>query len=104
MITNLGMRDRAAWWFILQSESPRSWQEKHAVLSFVNLRRVSNWWKQTLTKVQRLQRSHNVLSMLLLCYIHKTSGENILAKGSLKWNSGSIQEERGDAPYQARGE
>lgn len=56
--------------------------KKHAVLSFINLRRVSDWWKQTLTKVQRLQQrcSLNVSAMLLLWYIHKMSGDNILAK------------------------
>lgn len=40
--------------------------------------------------------------MLLPYYIHNMFGENILAKCSLKWNSGSIQEERGDTTYQAR--
>lgn len=46
-------------------------KKKHAVLSFLNLRRVSNWWKQTLIKVQRSQQccSLNGSSMLLLCYI-----------------------------------
>lgn len=26
MIIKLGMRDRAAWWFMLKSRSPQSWQ------------------------------------------------------------------------------
>lgn len=80
MITKFGIRDRAVWWFIIQFQSPWSWQKKkkQQLLSFMNLRRVSKWWKQTLTKEQSC--SLNVSIMLLLYYIHKMFGENILAK------------------------
>lgn len=42
---------------------------------------VSEWWKYTLTIVQRLKQrcSLNVSSMLLLCYMYKMSWENKLA-------------------------
>lgn len=53
-------------------------KKKQQLLSFMNLRRVSKWWKQTLTKEQSC--SLNVSIMLLLYCIHKMFGENILAK------------------------
>lgn len=63
----------------------------HTVLSFINLRRVSNT-HQSLEVTAALLMCHQCEE---LCYIHNMSGEYI-GKGSLRWNSGSIQEKRGD--------